>query len=626
MTSSSRRILVTAVLVVIGLFVLVLGAFGIDRFVHSGEVLRNVEVAGVDLSGLDVSAGTSALLAYEDSLLDEPAPFIVAGSEVDLDPASVGFDLDEPSALTAAMNTGRTGSVFTQFGWWTQHLFSVEALPIDGSIDETALDEVLAGWDQALIADHPFSGDVVLVDGLPVAEYPTPGTVIDREGSADIINASLLATPRLAQTLPTIRVAPLLTDTHIDAAAALAARMLSGPITLSRDDPDVSVTFTVADLTEAFLTEVVLEPQPSMAVRFSSEPVAAKLALLREQLEVPPVDSVFEFGEDDTITIVPGRPGTIIDPVAATAALEEAAETVSRTGELPFEDGAEPEVTTEELEALGITGLVSAASTSHPCCQPRVDNIHLFADIVNGTIVLPGESLSLNEHVGERTTEKGFKPAPTIIRGKIVDTVGGGVSQFATTFYNAVFWGGYEDITHSPHSYYFSRYPEGIEATISWPLPNLEFRNDTEAAVLIKTEYDDTTITVKFFGGNGGRTIEGSVSGRFNFTEPTVDYIPNPELLPEEPITNVTGRSGWSVNVTRVITEGDGTVREEKWLVRYKAQPWEYEVHPCLLPEDHEEYTGEECPVPETTTTTVPPTTSTSSTSSTSSTTTTTTP
>jgi hypothetical protein len=396
--------LVTAVLVVIGLFVLVLGAFGIDRFVHSGEVLRNVEVAGVDLSGLDVSAGTSALLAYEDSLLDEPAPFVVAGSEVDLDPASVGFDLDEPSALTAAMNTGRTGSVFTQFGWWTQHLFSVEALPIDGSIDETALDEVLAGWDQALIADHPFSGDVVLVDGLPVAEYPTPGTVIDREGSADIINASLLATPRLAKTLPTIRVAPPLTDTHIDAAAALAARMLSGPITLSRDDPDVSVTFTVADLTEAFLTEVVLEPQPSMAVRFSSEPVAAKLALLREQLEVPPVDAVFEFGEDDTITIVPGRPGTIIDPVAATAALEEAAETVSRTGELPFEDGAEPEITTEELEALGITGLISAASTSHPCCQARVDNIHLFADIVNGTIVLPGESLSLRSYAARSST------------------------------------------------------------------------------------------------------------------------------------------------------------------------------------------------------------------------------
>ena len=143
--------------------------------------------------------------------------------------------------------------------------------------------------------------------------------------------------------------------------------------------------------------------------------------------------------------------------------------------------------------------------------------------------------------------------------------------------------------------------------------------------MLIRTEYDDTTITVKFFGDNGGRTIEGSVSGRFNFTEPSVDYIPNPGLLPEEPITNVTGRSGWSVNVTRVITEGNGTAREEKWLVRYKAQPWEYEVHPCLLPEGHEAYTGEECPVPETTTTTMPPTTSTSS-SSTSSTTTTTTP
>ncbi len=235
--------------------------------------------------------------------------------------------------------------------------------------------------------------------------------------------------------------------------------MLSGPVTLSRTVPEVEVVFEVADLVRAFETELILEPEPLLLVGFSAEAVAEKLAPLRDTLEVAPIDATFEFGEDDTITIVPGHPGTIIDSDLAAEALLQAALSVSRTGRMPFEEGAEPEVTTEELEALGITGLVSKASTSHPCCQPRVDNIHLFADFVDGTIVLPGESLSLNELVGERTTDRGFKPAPTIIGGKIIDTVGGGVSQFATTFYNAVFWGGYEDVTHTPHSYYFSRLP-----------------------------------------------------------------------------------------------------------------------------------------------------------------------
>ena len=594
------------------------GAFGVDRFMHSGEVLRNVEIAGVDLSGLGEEPATSALRAYEDSLKEQSAPFTVAGSTVDLDPAIVGFDLDEASALAAAMETGRTDSIFSQFGWWFQHFFSTVTLPIDGSINNDALDQVLTEWDRDLIADLSYPGDVLLVNGIPVADYPTSGTVVDRQPSAEIVVASLLSTSRTPQTLPTRSTMAALTDTHIDAAVALAARMLSGPVTLSRDDPEVAVTFTVSDLAEAFVTEVVLEPQPMLVVGFSTEIVASKLEPLREQLEVPPVDARFEIGEeDDSVTLIPGRPGTIIDPELATIALEEAAATVSRRGMMPFEDGADPDITTEELESLGITGLVSEASTSHPCCALRVENIHLFADLVNDSIVLPGERFSLNEHVGQRTSDRGFKPAGTIIGGKIVDTVGGGVSQFATTFYNAVFWGGYDDVTHTPHSYYFSRYPEGIEATISWPLPNLEFGNDTDAAVLIKTEYDDTTITVKFYGDNGGRTVEGSVSGRFNFIDPTTEYIANNELTPDTEVVNVGGRVGWSVTVTRVITESDGTGDEESWLVRYKPQPREVEVHSCLLPEDHEDYTGEECPLPETTTTTVPPTSSTSTSSTT---------
>ncbi|MDH5371631.1 MAG: VanW family protein [Acidimicrobiia bacterium] len=604
MKSVSRRTLAIAALALLGAFLLVLGAFGLDRFVHSDEVLRNVNVAGVEVSGLDTDTALDALGDYGDTLITNASEFTVAGTTVVLDPASVGFDIDKTSALATARDVGRQGSILRQFGWWIGHLFSSETVPVEAMMDRDALDQVLAEWERDVIGDLPFPGDVVLVEGTPVASYPTPGTAIDRDAAAGIILASVLSPTGTPEALPTRTVAPPLTEVHVDAAVASATRMLSGPVTLSLDDPKVEVVFTASDLEQAFETEVVLEPQPLLLVGFSSEAVAEKLTPLREQLEVPPVDATFEFGEeDDSITINPGRNGTIVDPELAKLALEQAALTVSRTGMMPFEAGAEPEVTTEDLESLGITGLVSKASTSHPCCQARVENIHLFADIVNETIVLPGESLSLNELVGQRTLDRGFKPAPTIIGGKIIDTVGGGVSQFATTFYNAVFWGGYDDVTHTPHSYYFSRYPEGIEATISWPLPNLEFRNDTEAAVLIKTEYDDTTITVEFYGDTGGRVVEGDVSGRFNFTEPSTDYIANDELEPGTESVNVEGRGGWSVTVTRTITEGDGTVREESWLVRYKPQPREIQVHSCMIPPGEEGHTGEDCPLPETTTT-----------------------
>ena len=100
---------------------------------------------------------------------------------------------------------------------------------------------------------------------------------------------------------------------------------------------------------------------------------------------------------------------------------------------------------------------------------------------MNGLIVKPGETVSVNAVIGPRTSKNGFVPAPTIEEGEMVETVGGGISQFATTLYNALFYGGYDIIERQPHTYWFPRYPMGHEATLSYPKPDLIFRNDTEA-------------------------------------------------------------------------------------------------------------------------------------------------
>ena len=236
---------------------------------------------------------------------------------------------------------------------------------------------------------------------------------------------------------------------------------------------------------------------------------------LRAGFESPPFDARIEIDEAENIIIVPGFPGARIDTDLVIEAVKEAARRSSRTTVLPLDAGVPPAISAEFLRTLGVDGKISEFTTNHPCCQPRVNNIQRFADAIDGTLVLPGEVVSLNGTVGERTVEGGYVPAPTIVRGEITDTVGGGVSQFATTFYNAVFWAGLEIIEHQPHSYYFSRYPEGIEATISWTKPDLVFRNDTDHGVVIKTSYTGTSITVKLFGNNSDRDVRAFVSERF---------------------------------------------------------------------------------------------------------------
>jgi vancomycin resistance protein YoaR len=225
-----------------------------------------------------------------------------------------------------------------------------------------------------------------------------------------------------------------------------------------------------------------------------------------------------------------------------------------------------------------------------------VKNIERLAALVNGSIVQPGEQYSLNEHSGLRTAANGFVAGPTIVEGEMEMTVGGGVSQFATTMFNAAFDGGYEIIQRQAHTYWFPRYPEGYDATLGFPLPDLVFRNDTASAIFIKTEVGRNFVRVEFYGDNGGRKVERHVSPRFDIVKPETVLEPNPGLLPDETKVLFGGWIGWSLHVSRTITFPDGQKKEERRKVTYSPRARRVETHPCKIPEGAPGYTGEKCP------------------------------
>ena len=164
-----------------------------------------------------------------------------------------------------------------------------------------------------------------------------------------------------------------------------------------------------------------------------------------------------------------------------------------------------------ELESLGIIEEVSTFTTKHPCCQNRVTNIHRIADIVRGAVIRPGEDFSVNGYVGERTTAKGFVADHAIVEGVLKDQVGGGVSQFATTFFNASFFAGLDFNEYQSHSLYISRYPKGREATVSWKKPDLSVKNTTPYGILVWTSYTDTSLTVTFYSTKNVEVAAGNL-------------------------------------------------------------------------------------------------------------------
>lgn len=552
---------------------------------------------GASRTEATVDSALAALRDLESRMAATPIRLLVGDLEFDLIPATIGFNLDESSTLDRALETGTPASVIEAADTWSVGNPSGGVLPLVGYIDEAALSNLLNRLDSAL--QGPFEGEIVVKGITPVARYPQPGWVIDRPVAGAQITSALLEQPRSEPVvLEVIERQPALPISELGTALAEATLLLSEPIILARTDPDASLYLTREQLARAMVTRVERDPNLRMVVTFDPVVFDQYLFPLRTGFESTPMDARIEIDDAENIKIIPGFPGARIDTDLVIEAVREAARRSGRTTVLPLDAGVPPVISTGFLKTLRVDGKISEFTTNHPCCQPRVSNIQRFADAIDGTLVLPGEVISLNETVGERTAEKGYVPAPTIIRGEITDTVGGGVSQFATTFYNAVFWAGLEIIEHQPHSYYFSRYPEGIEATINWTTPDLIFRNDTDRGLVIKTSYTGTSITVKLFGNNSDREVRAVVSGRFDPTEFSTVYFPNPEVMPwDEELEVQAGANGWSVKVTRTLDFIDESSTAENWTVRYRPWPRHAEVHPCLLPEDSGHYTGEECPI-----------------------------
>ena len=588
-----------------GLLVLViLGylAFGTPK----GDVVaEGINLSGINISGMTEPEISAALWTYEDSLTGSLLTATFGGQEATLDPLSIDLQVDADAATAEALSVNADESFLNSFLTWLGLRSRDIEISIPISVNEDALDAQFLAWDMTLLTDETIGG-IRLEGTTPVAMYAAPRTRIDRVNSREAILEALVTPEARSVALTTEVGPPIVTDEAVDEALAAAQALLAGNITLEDAITQSALTFTTQELASAFTAETVTGADPHIEISLRPETMDELLAPIREQLADTFRDARFKVDDQDQVSIIPGVSGPKVSTNVAITEILLAAQTPSRIGVLPLKNSADPNVTEADLAELGVEHLVSRFTTYHDCCENRVENIHNMADTVDGVIVMPGQEFSLNGFVGERTREKGYLPAGTIIKGEIVDTVGGGVSQFATTFYNAVFWGGYTDVTHKPHSFYFSRYPEGIEATINWPNLDMAFRNDTDHAVLIKINYTETSLTVKFFGDNAGQgvggeqrngttatwvesegdgfVITGEVSGRYNYTSASTQYVADESVTPGESQIKQGGGEGWSVVVTRTKTFPDGTTEIQEWVARYVAKPRILVVHPCSVP------------------------------------------
>ncbi|MGI9665885.1 MAG: VanW family protein [Acidimicrobiia bacterium] len=556
-----------------------------DEVIASDHVSRNVSAAGVDISRLDTEATTQAIASYESNLASQPITVIVDGKTVELDPESVGMSIDEEAVAQEALSARRHSGFFSNIGSWAGTWVSSKSIEIPITYDEEAMIELLNEWTTTHVNKPAYEGAVRVENGEAIPEYPQAGLLIDTQAALPLIAERILSEDRSPVELPLAPLQPLVSKGDVDVAVAEANALIGDKVTLRRTGDTRTMVITPAGLASALRSEVVVNSPATVEVWLDEE-VITEIALQSiDAFAIPPTEATFSF-DDETkqLSVVPSVRGKMVDVEAIPELVTRAALT-SGTATLVMTDGEEAELTTEMAEAMGPFGEVSSFTTYHPCCQSRVTNIQLLADEVRGAMLLPGEVFSINDTAGQRTLAEGYVRAGAIINGRVECcessiNIGGGTSQFATTLYNAVFFGCYEDVFHQPHSLYFSRYPFVREATLGFPSPDVQFKNDSDAVVYVDTTYTSGSITVTLSGNNGGRTCESEREGN---------------------------------TITRVMTWPDGNVTRQQWTWNYK-KPREDEPEPTTTTTAAVTTTtgaATTTTAPVTTTTTVPPTTTT---------------
>lgn len=457
------------------------------------QVAPNVRFAGIDISGISPDAAAEEVGDRENTFLSTPVVVDLGERSVVMTAEEVGYDYLFGDTVSAVVSARHGEGPLEEFVAWASTPFEAVHVEDHFTFDEVRARERLA-QDDFVIAE-PVEPLITSEDGG--ALYVVPG-----ESGVDADVDQIVA--ELANADPTAGPVEVVAD-HIEKPTAVSdgeAEDLTAELNEKTDEGLLAVVQDqVGKLTPAQIRRNLSSKveNGALTVSFDTD------GLQREFEEVFPdpigelVPPVLEVVDGEIRIESEGKPPPVC---CSPESIDGAAEALLQSGSQFYvmKPRASDDATMVAwADGSLITEPVAEFTTEHPCCENRVVNIQTIADALRGKYLIPGETLSLNDYVGPRTREKGYLPAGAIRSGYMTDEVGGGVSQFVTTIFNAAFYAGLDLDEYQSHSVYFSRYPYGREATLSMPGPDLVMTNNTDYPVLIWPTYDDTSITVTMY-------------------------------------------------------------------------------------------------------------------------------
>lgn len=482
-------------------------AWAVDNALAGDNVARNTELAGVPVGGMD----ETELGGVVEDLADELPGTEVAIDAGDLELESTAGDLGisvNVAATTVAVTDAGTTALWQRPFEWAGSFFTPRSAPVELAVDDQQMDAAIT----ELEGDNriaPVEPTMTVTEGIAELVPGADGVRTDTAAVSEALPASIedVNTPIRVEIERSV-VQPSTPNESIAPIVEQANAIAQGKTTVTAGEQ--SFELSGADIVHGAQVDTT-----SGEARLTiSDDVVGQQILEQQRAYKNPTGVTFGAGGGGLVPVA-GHDAEVCCGEGATQAIVDALIAGTPEVEVPTRTMTAAEGV-EWASTLGVNQVVSEFTTPHKCCQGRVTNIHTISDRIRGTLIAPGETFSVNELTGKRTADKGYVPAPAIIDGKHVDDVGGGVSQFATTTFNAAFFAGLPIPEYKMHSEYISRYPYAREATLFYPSVDLKIRNDTPYGIVIWPTYTATSVTVQLWStpyARGEETGKSKTSG-----------------------------------------------------------------------------------------------------------------
>jgi vancomycin resistance protein YoaR len=546
---------------IVGGFLAIALILYVAGYLVAGDKLpKKAQISGVAVGSLHPSEAIVKLTSELGGRAAEPINLTVKDNRAQLKPADAGLAVDYAKSVDAAgggksLNPVRIARVLTGGS-------AIEAVVV---VDEPKLGAAVGGLSKTF--NHPPIDAAVAYRGTKIKQKPArEGTTLQQDSAAGMIKGSFLKTTGSVE-LPADVAQPAVTNDEADQVVAdFAKPAIAGPVNVGlKGAGSFEVTPKMLAASIEFIPQngTLVPALDAKKLRRNAQPAIKKVELVEPR--------------NASVRLVKGKPKVITAVDGTTVVADDLKKAIEPVLTKPAAErtvsvqltGAKATFSTADAKKLGIKRVTGQFTTYFPYLPYRNINIGRAAALINGTLLKPGDVFSLNQIVGERTKANGFTEGFIIKDGRFRKELGGGVSQSATTTFNAMFFAGLKDVFHKPHGLFIDRYPAGREATVAWPSLDLKFQNDTKYGVLVQayivkgTPSRKGSITVKMWSTKTYDKIVATAPDKSNFKDGREVTDDSAKCEPSSSVP------GFDVRYQRLFYQNGDVVRRENFFWRY---------------------------------------------------------